>query len=260
MSPWLIAIFVFVAYKYIKSKRPQAFAGTSTWFKPENYAVILNVGSVVCGVWYLTTFNSVGRFACVAASAAASLYIVFTNYGLPRLSRQSIRAPLQEWFSKCMSGMEFPFLFFTLMFVNEHGSLLPFGLANYVSVLLIVRRAVWFLGATWSKAPSPLWLKLGHSLWLGIKSRESFILHACSVLEVLMGFWYVFLVVTPNRQLMTMFVYWTYLRIRYMAPRSRSAHLAAWTTIGAWVAPVRRAVPLLEKPIEWGVAWFNQGV
>lgn len=260
MSPWLIAICVFVGYKYYKSK--YAVGSSSLEFKPESIAVLLNVLCVITGLAYLTTGNSTVRYISVCSSIAASTYIVYTNYGYPKLSRQSFRAPLQDWFVKCMSGAEFPFLFFTLMFLNETGPIFPFGLAEYVAVALVVRRCVWFLGTHGSKAwvSNPVWSKYGNVVWGFVKAREVTVLEVCNLAEVFLGFWFILLLVTPSRRLMTSFVYWTYLRIRYMAPRSRPGHVVAWAQVDRLSKPLRTKVPLVEKPVQWVVRWFNQGM
>ena len=232
----------------------------TSWMKPENLAVIMNTTCLVAGLMYLFSFSSSARFLSVSSSLAASMYIVYTNYGIPQVSRQSIKVPMQEWFAKCMSGAEFPFLFFTLMFVNTTGPLFPFGLADYLSVVLIVRRATWFLGVHGSRAwaTNPVWLRSGSTVWQLIKSQESKVLACCNLLEVSLGFWYLLLLLTPSRRLMTTFVYWTYLRIRYMGPRSRPGQIVAWSTLDRATTGLRTTFPLADKPVQWGVAWFNK--
>lgn len=269
MSPWLIAIFLgYIAFRFYRSKYPLTTTATATpgIMSPQSVAVLLNVVCVSAGLVYFVTFNSTSRFVCVLATILNSAYIIYTNYGLPQVSRQAIKQPLQEYFARSMSGAEFPFLYFTMMFTNDYasqvtGGVFPFGLADYVSIVLIVRRSIWFLGAQGTKAwaGNAVWRSFGSRMWSVLKSNETRVLEAVNMAEILLGFWVVLLVLTPARNILTCFVYWTYLRIKFMAPRSRAAHQAAWATIEKRTQKIQALVPFLEKPKAFLANWFNQG-
>ena len=85
-------------------------------------------------------------------------------------------------------------------------------------------------------------------------------LEFCNLAEIAIGFWLILLIITPARQLMNIFVYWTYLRIKYMAPRSKPGHSAAWSRIDTMTTGLRASMPLLNKPVEFMVKWFHQGM
>jgi hypothetical protein len=261
MFPWLLAIAAVFAYRYFKSR------GSIPVIAPATVPVILNGVCLTAGFVYLVSFNPTARFFSVASSILSSFIIIYTNYGIPRISRQAIKQPLQEYMTRCMSGAEFPFLFFVLMFTNDYasqvgGGVVPFGVADYLTVLLMVRRSAWFLGSHGAKAWSskPVWEKIGMPFWAALRSREASIMSGVNLVEILVGFWLVLLSLTPARQLMNTFVYWTFLRIKYMAPRSRASHLAAWRTIDIKTRWMRKSVPVVEKPVGYMVNWFNQGI
>lgn len=266
MSPWLLVIAGLVAYKYFKSR-----AGTNTGvtdassaLNPKTFVVVLNTTCVISGIIYMVTLNHATRFAAMASSICASVLVIITNYGLPKISRASIRQPLQEYLGKCMSGAEFSFLFFSLMFLNDTTSqvlgVFPLGACDFVSLILVVRRSLWFLGSHGSTSwrENPVWLRFFGPLWARLNNHTPFILEFTSLTEVLMGFWLILLVLTPARQLLVCFVYWNFLRIRYLAPRSRASHVAAWSKVNAKTQPLRQSLPLLEKPVGFVQRWFNQ--
>lgn len=266
MSPWLLVIAGLIAYKYFKSKTGpgSGVPDTSSILTAKTFVVVLNSTCVTSGIIYMVTLSHAARFAAMASSVSASVLVIITNYGVPKISRASIRQPLQEYLAKCMSGAEFSFLFFSLMFLNDTTSqmlgVFPLGVCDYVSTLLVVRRSLWFLGShgstTWSE--SPVWIRFFGPLWARLNSQTSFVLEMASLTEVLLGFWLILLVLTPARQLLVCFVYWNFLRIRYLAPRSRASHIAAWSKVDAKTQPLRQTVTLLEKPVAFMQRWFNQ--
>ncbi len=268
MSPLIFIGLAFIAYRFYKARYAPAgpnAAPSKSLVDPNVVAIVLNTVTTICGIIYLVTLNSGFRVFAVGAAAISSVFVVVMNYGLPQVSRQAIRVPLQEWFGRCLSGAEFPFLFFALMFIHDYASQVgwAFGLADYVAVLILVRRSVWFLGTHASKSSavsnSRPWQMLGNPLWTFLKLKEPKVLEISTLAEVLIGFWLVLLVLTPARQLLNTFVYWTFLRVKYMAPRSRPGHLAAWQKIDARTKHIRVRIPAIERLVQFAVQWFNQG-
>lgn len=261
MSPWLLAVLGLMAYKYWSKKRGGSIPSVS----PQTIPVILNSICVIAGLIYLVSFNPSGRFFCVVSAIVSSIYIIYTNYGLPKVSRAAIKVPLQEYVAQCLTGAEFPFLFFAMMFTNDYayqvgGGIIPFGIADYLGILLILRRSLWFIGSHGSRAwvSNPVWGRYGNLAWALLKSRETAVMSFVNIAEIFIGLWMTLLVITPARQILNTFVYWNLLRIKYMAPRSRGSHIAAWSWFDAKTKGVRSAVPLLDKPVQIGVKWFNQ--
>lgn len=268
MSPWLIALVIgYIAFRFYRTRNLSAAASapSADLFNPSSIAVVLNLVCVSAGFSYFATLNSTARFVCVASTILNSGYIIITNYGVPQVSRNSIKQPLQEYFARSMSGAEFPFLYFAMTFSSDYatqaGGLFPLGLADIVSIGLIVRRSIWFLGTHGSKAWTgrTVWKSLGSRVWGALKANETRVMEVVNLTEIVMGFWVIILVFTPARNILTCFVYWTYLRIKYMAPRSRLAHQAAWSTIDKMTQRIQRSLPFIEKPKAFMVNWFNQG-
>jgi hypothetical protein len=249
-------------YKRKSGSVPNTESPTSG-FNPKSLVVLLNGICVVAGSFYLVSANSSARFFSVVSAILASVLVILANYGLPKISRSAIRQPLQEYFARCMSGAELPFLFFSLMFTNDATSkqlgLIPLGLGDYISVVLIVRRSLWFLGSHGSVAWKGIgvWDRYFQPLWLRLNARTNSIVELASFIEILLGFWFIALLLTPARQLMVCFVYWNFLRIRYLVPRSRASHLTAWSRLDSATLKLRQSVPLLDKPIAFVKNWFN---
>ena len=265
MSPWLIGIAVFVAYQYYQ-KRVRRSQDQQALMNPKSLVVVFNGLSVSAGLVYLVTVNSTARFFCVLSAIIASVLVVYANYGVPKVSRSAIRQPMQEYFAKCMSGAEFPFLFFALMFTNDTTTqqlgLVPFGLVDYVSALLVIRRSLWFLGSHGTAAWKGIsvWDRFFQPVWGRLNARTSSIVELSSLIEIVVGFWMIALILTPARQLMTCFVYWNFLRIRFLAPRSRPTHLAAWTKLDNKTRALQQSIPILQRPVAFMKNWFNPAV
>ncbi len=273
MSPILFAIVAVLGYRYYKSRHatedPSVNSPTSSLRKfisdPAMVSVALNSVVTVCGLLYLLTLNGSYRFCCLIAALVNSAYIITVNYILVEDPRQPSKS-LKEKLATCMTGAEFPFLFLPLMFINAFatetfgGSVFPFAVGDYLVVLILVRRAVWFLGTHGSKSwvNTKPWAMVGAPLWARLKPREAHILHLSVLAEISIGFWLILLVLTPARQLINTFVYWNYLRMKYMGPRSRPGHAAAWESIDRMTAPMRAKVPFVEKPLTLVKQWFNK--
>jgi len=270
MSPVLIGIVCLIAYRYYKHRQSVAAGAnpgeSAKSFNPTIISVALNAVTTISGLFHLFTQNQTARFWSIAASVVNSVYIVYMNYGLPKMTRSNMMGPFREWVAKAMSGAEFPFLFFSLIFLNAiattlMGSVLPFGIGEFLAFLVILRRSIWFIGNHGSKfwAATTIWAKYGSLIWSSLKYQEPMIMHIAVVSEIFIGFWFIVLLFTPARQLMNLFVYWNYLRIRYMSPRSRPGHAAVWIQLDDFTHGIRKSFPVLEKPIQIAVDWFNGG-
>ena len=273
MSPILLGIAAVLAYKYYKSRTGQTVgssADTISGIKkfisdPALVSVVLNSAVMVCGIFYLVTLNAQSRFFCLLLSLSNSAYIIAINYLLVDDPKQPSKS-LKEKFASCMTGAEFPFLFLPLMFMSAYatesfgGSVFPFAVGDYLVALILVRRAVWFVGNHGSKnwTSTKAWNTVGAPLWQRLKLNEASILHLSVLAEIFIGFWLILLLITPARQLINTFVYWNYLRMKYLAPRSKPGHSTAWLAIDRATMSIRSKVPFAEKPIEYVKNWFNK--
>jgi hypothetical protein len=255
MSIWLIG-GLFLAYRlYGVYKQRRSGTPPAGNRPPQSLIIILNVLSVITGFVYLFSFNYSIRFFSNLSAIASSLLVVYTNYGLPAVSRQSIKLPLMHWVQRAMAGAEFPFLFFCLMFLNPSAPVV-----DYAVTIVMLRRSIWQLGAHGTKAwaGTRLWEGFGKRGWMVCKSYENQILNFSTNLEIVIGFIFIVLLFTPMRQIVTLFVYWTFLRLKYQLPRSRASHSTAWGSIDQLTRGVRERVPFIGKFVDYGVKWFNQ--
>jgi hypothetical protein len=273
MSPVILAVVAFLGYRYYKSKNAEGTGEASSVSSsirkflsdPALVSVVLNGTVLICGIVYVITFSSSFRVYTMIASLLNSAYIIAVNYLIFEDPRQPSKS-LKEKLASGMTGAEFPYLFLPLMFMNANatesmgGQVFPFGIGDYLVVVILVRRAVWFLGNHGSKSwvNTKPWVTIAAPLWSRLKSHEASILHLSVLAEIFIGFWLIVLVVTPARQLINTFVYWNYLRMKMLSPRSRPGHSAGWASIDKATAGIRARVPFVEKPTLIAKKWFNK--
>mmetsp|Transcript_10769 Transcript_10769/g.31817 ORF Transcript_10769/g.31817 Transcript_10769/m.31817 type:complete len:266 (-) Transcript_10769:218-1015(-) len=190
------------------------------------------------------------------STIVTSLLTIRANYGPPptpqKLGIAEIKAfmpTLQPWLQGAMTGPDFPFLFFCLIFVTAYPSI--------PALLILGRRSLWSV-CTYCAKNTPerrLW-KAFSGTWDRLKAKEKEVLAYAAMAEILLAIWMTASLLLPTRQLMATFLYWNYLRTRYQVPRSHPLHLQAWTQLGQHVQPVLTKVPLLNKPLDMAKGWF----
>ena len=95
--------------------------------------------------------------------------------------------------------------------------------------------------------------------WEQIKAQEKDILKMSSVIEISLGFYLLIMLVVEQdiSRAMSLFIYWSFLRIRFHAPKSKPVHTEAWQFIEAKAAPLL-ALPMVPKIVEIGKAQFTK--
>lgn len=198
------------------------------------------------------------------------LYTLKSNYGappLPQMSgfsmsnwRQMGQAALQQlapWLQKAMSGVDFHWLFFVLIWMSAYPSVW--------AILIIGRRSLWSVGSYCSNETLPetaswresrVW-KMFAPTWAKLKAQEAQVLHYSTLAEILLGIWLVVSILMPWRQILPCILYWIFLRQRYQVPRSHEAHTKAWRQLGEKAQPLLQAVPFLQKPLDMAKGWFQ---
>mmetsp|Transcript_119744 Transcript_119744/g.346106 ORF Transcript_119744/g.346106 Transcript_119744/m.346106 type:complete len:274 (-) Transcript_119744:215-1036(-) len=210
----------------------------------------------------LGTVKRVAYMMCLWSAVLTAVMAMKANYGSPPLPEGSPFAmvkglmsggmprPLQEWMQKAMTSIDFHFLFFAVNFVTAYPSIIP--------VLILGRRSLWTVGTHCSKTPEAggrLWAMF-KPRWEMLKAREEEVLLYSALGEILLAFWLTASLLLPTRQFLCCFLYWHYLKIRYMTPRSHKLHDKAWRQLGQQVAPVLKVAPFLQKPIDMAKGWF----
>jgi len=178
---------------------------------------------------------------------------IVTNYNWPPVS-QGWQA-CQPYLAQVSQSTEFHFFFYSIIWLNA---------PPFFAVLLVPgRRALWSVMMFAAKAGEmggfgPQWEQI-KPRWEMIKANEKEILVYSSMVEISLGFYLVAMLIIEQdiSRLMSLFIYWSFLRIRFHAPRSKAMHEAAWLRIDAKAAPIT-ALPGVSKVVELGKAQFNK--
>mmetsp|Transcript_3892 Transcript_3892/g.7868 ORF Transcript_3892/g.7868 Transcript_3892/m.7868 type:complete len:278 (-) Transcript_3892:110-943(-) len=164
--------------------------------------------------------------------------------------QQTLLPAMQPWLQKVMQGNDFVFLFLALIFLTAYPSV--------VALAILARHRLWAVCTYCSKnlPEHRLWLKFA-PYWGVLKAKEPEVLRSSALGEILLGFWLVVNLAMPTRQIMATILYWNYLRLRYQFQRSHELHLQAWRTLGQKAAPLLKALPVLQKPVDMAKGWFQ---
>jgi hypothetical protein len=199
------------------------------------------------GGWGLQ--NYAYRIALWTALGCSGLTLV-TNYDMPPVKEGW--AACQPYLAQVSQSTEFHFFFYSCVWMNAP----PF----FLVLLVPGRRALWSVMTYMAKVAAsggmPQWETI-RPQWEAIKSQEKDILVYSSMVEISLGFYLLAMLIIEQdiSRLMTIFIYWSFLRIRYHAPRSKVTHEPAWTRIGELAGPVKD-LPGIKNAVEMGKAQF----
>lgn len=223
---------------------------------------------VIAALVYLLPLEFVGlegvkRMAYLMALWAQIMVAGFTitvNYrdkmpdlptsGFSMAAMKATMARAQPWLQEVISGVDFHFLFFALIFLAATPSVIVLGILG--------RRSLWSVATYCSKntPENKLWVKFLPT-WTQLKAKEKQVLFCSSLAEVCLGLFLTVQIFTASRQIITCLLYWNYLRTRYQVPRSHPQHLEAWQFLGMKVQPILRMVPPLNIPLNYAKNWFQ---
>lgn len=240
------------AARFLPASSPQqtAFMGHFTML----------LGAILYVVLTVVGLGGLGRpcyLISMWSTVVTSILTIKANYGAPPmpekigLSELKAFAPtLQPWLQGAMTGADFPFLFFALIFATAYPSI--------PALVILGRRSLWSVSTYCAKntPESRLW-KAFAPTWEKLKAREKEVLAYSAMAEVLLALWLTASLFLPSRQIMATLMYWNYLKTRYQVPRSHALHAQAWSQLGGHVAPLLKAVPILNKPLDMAKGWFQ---
>lgn len=228
------------------------------------YGVVLMASILYVVPMELFGLGGLRRVSYVVALWAQVLNSGFTVYGTARskgklppqlnsYSMEGLKSAMmaaQPFFQEIMSSKEFHFLFFAVIFLSAYPS---------VPVLCILARRALFVLCTLAPKYAQTWRVwlMFEPRWQMIKQQEKEIVAYSVLAEIVLGFWLVVQIATPSRQIMTTFMYWNFLKVRYQSPQSNASHAAAWRTLQAKTAPLFQALPFLNMPLSYAQNWFK---
>ncbi|CAD7969113.1 unnamed protein product [Amoebophrya sp. A25] len=226
---------------------------------PQSFVVQCHSFALLSAIVYVIPFDLLGfqiqayfYSAAMWCSLAASCITIVSNYGSP---------PVREGWEKCkvylgtvVPATEFHWLFYATIFITFPPCL---------PVLAIpARRSLWailkFAGKNMQAVPQLAQLKPQYDQ---LMAKEAEVMLYSAVAEVALGFYLILMLIFPEtRSIMIVFVYWTFLRMRYQNPKSQKQQQAAWELVGQRVEPVLEKVPPLRKAVDYAKVYFQKPV
>lgn len=186
-------------------------------------------------------------WTCIMSSALT----IGANNGPP-----PIKAGWQEckvYLAKISQAAEFQWFFFAIIFV---------GANPFFGVLLILARRSFFIVFKAAQKQTAVLSK--HPQWETIRplfetmsAKESDILLKATVAEIALGFYLILMLLTPERQLVTTFIYWNFLRMRFQTPRTRKNQDEAWALVHQKTDPIVSKIPGSGKILDMAKNYFK---
>uniref|UniRef100_A0A7S1AJ29 Uncharacterized protein n=1 Tax=Noctiluca scintillans TaxID=2966 RepID=A0A7S1AJ29_NOCSC len=264
---WLaIVAALYFGRGFIGKKLAPYVSGVS----PQTLVVCGHSVSLACGLLFVLPVELLGLapakrfmfFMCLANSGMASAVSVTRVYGWPPvpsdMSFSALRSgaaftQLAPYIQRVMMGPDFQSLFYSLIFIAAPPSLLVLP--------VLLRRSLWCLciHCTSTNSENRLWLRF-QPTWKKLRAPtvEAEVLQYNALAEILLGFWFVVNLFLPTRQIITLVLYWNYLKIRYQFEKTdKPFHSKAWQRLGAKVEPLLCMLPFLRTPLEWLKSWFQ---
>jgi len=243
----MIWLYVFVALAslwFLRSYLPTKF------MDPQSAVLMLHITCAITSSAYFIGVEFLGIPVTLLAFLSclmSSVVTIVSNHGVPQISNYS------QWLSTVAQGADFPFFMISMIFLSK-----SLGLADAVGLLIILRRSVWFICIHASKnySTTNVWKSI-EPFWVSAKSIEEKVLLMSATCEIMIGFWLFILILTPQRQLLSLFVYWNFLRMRFVAPRSHAVHQRAWEVIGENINPVLSKMGPVQGLVGRAKPWFT---
>lgn len=190
---------------------------------------------------------AIGR-TTLLLSAGACVYTLYTNYPV---KWPEIKSTWREYFAKVSVVPDFQFLYFSALFLSSSAPAPVF--------LILGRRSFLSAGQFGEKYLSThaRWKQI-EPYWKQFKARKAEIDLGCVVMEQSIGLMFLVMLFFPSRQVMLTFLYWYYLKVRWMSPRSRPLQNDGWVALERPVAKVTqsRVGQMALTPVK---KWFCAG-
>lgn len=176
-------------------------------------------------------------------------------------SFQDLAVKMQPFLVAAMQSPDFTSLFFTVIFLTAPPAQFPF---TYFPPLILARRSIWSLGQKADKNSS-IGSKMSSMYESRLKARTEQASHLTVGAEIALGFGLAVCILLPTRQVLTTFLYWQYLQMRYRTPTrnesrsgSRPIHAKVWDEVGQKADPLLTKVPILNTPVNYVKNMFQQ--
>ncbi|WIA08223.1 hypothetical protein OEZ85_007671 [Tetradesmus obliquus] len=131
----------------------------------------------------------------------------------------------------------------------------PFTYLLVPFLVLAVYQLAFFLSEHHSS--HPLWQQHGAKAYQWLLQRKQQALQVTAQVEIMNGFTLLALLLTPGRQPVLMLMVWQVLRLRYWSVDAAIHHRQVWQALDQLTAGFRYRFPILQKPVNMGVAFFQ---
>eukprot|EP00252_Welwitschia_mirabilis_P011467 TRINITY_DN25721_c0_g1_i1.p1 TRINITY_DN25721_c0_g1~~TRINITY_DN25721_c0_g1_i1.p1 ORF type:complete len:341 (+),score=30.07 TRINITY_DN25721_c0_g1_i1:251-1273(+) len=190
------------------------------------------------------------RFALLVTWFSCS-YSIYSQYGKPRA--WNLQA-IQLWLQSLVSTKDFVYFLYCFVFFS---SPMPIKFALVSVVCRSLEFVAKFLRRNFSSANIYRKYLEDACLWIDANTTSLNILS--SNCEIMLGFLLIALLLTRQRNLVQVFMYWQLLKLMYRMPNMSSYHHSAWVKLGSQVNPVvHRHLPFLRSPLSFIQRWFQQ--
>ncbi|KAG6545678.1 hypothetical protein Mapa_012863 [Marchantia paleacea] len=188
------------------------------------------------------------RFTLLGTAVACG-HSLYSAYGAPRSWNWQ---GLQAWLQSVIMGADFLHLLYCIAFASSFS---PIKYAVVPVACRALEQVVPYLKRNFNN--TTLYRKFLAKPCTLVEANTVAIRSLSANLEVGLGFLLIFMVVTPQRNLVQTLVYWQLLKLKYQSPTSSTYHRDAWTKLSARVMPlIQRFAPFLQTPIGYAKSWF----
>lgn len=205
------------------------------------------------------TAQSWAATASFLLMVVSSLVTICSNYGPPPIREENRWQKCQEYLQKLTLQTEFQWLMYAFILVNC--TILP--VFTLLALALPARRAMWIVLTYVDKKLGPQAMEQipnGKSvieMWRQLKTQQAMVTLYSGLGEILLGIAFVGTLLTPERQVISAFIYWNWLKIRYQTAKDKTALNQAWQMVDAKFAPLS-ALPGVGRIKQKAVDWFQR--
>ncbi|KAK9821054.1 hypothetical protein WJX74_006530 [Apatococcus lobatus] len=175
-------------------------------------------------------------------------YKVYLKAGLPRL--RPFPAAIKGYLQQVAATTDFQYALMNVLFLPQR----PMMLVMVPTVVLSTYHAFAFMASNFGQ--THLWRVYGSRAhaWLFSQQQSAIMYNAAA--EIGVGFLVIISVFSNLRNILFVWLYWNFLRMRYFTPDASTYHQLVWGQLELKTAPVFQMVPMLRVPLSLAKRWF----
>lgn len=182
---------------------------------------------------------------CVLVSSVVKMVVY---HGRPKLRPF---AELKLWLQSVLSTTDTQYGFMALLFIRS----VPTRLIFVPSTILALYHVSSYLNTIFGT--SRWWVKYGQSRYQKLAQNQNSALLLNAVSEIGVAMIMSVQLIKSFRSVLTVVLYWQWLRLRYHSPDASWYHRQAWANVGQRLNPILDMVPFLKGPLGYAKQWFT---